>query len=187
MPIKYGRRENIRKQNIIIAKKRKRRIIAYCSSILFIIINSVFFIFFTWTLFEKDYINFVPFGLIILDSILVAKILDGFIPFPNSIAFALLSFFVFLFILAFYHGQFKKNELKLYGKEMYGLITDKDWHKPARLSGYWAVTAEFKVENKLYRTFSIEDEDEIFEIGDTTQVIYSTRNPEISKLVELEE
>jgi len=186
MPRKYGRRENIRKQNIIIAQKRKRRIIAYCSSILFIIINSVFFIFFTWTFFEKDYINFVPFALIILDSILVGEILDGFIPFPNSIAFAIISFFVFLIFIPFYSGRLKKNELKSYGKEVQALIAVKDWHKPARLSGYWAVTAEFKVENKLYRTFSIEDEDENFEIRDTTQVIYSTRNPEISKLIELE-
>lgn len=187
MPRKYGRRENIRKQNIIIAQKRKRRIIAYCSSILFIIINSIFFIFFTWTFFEKDYINLVPLALIILDSILVGKILQGFIPSPNPIAFAIISFFVFLLIIFFYQKIHKQNELRLYGKETCGLITDKYWYKPSKGSGYWQVSAKFKVGNKYYSTFGEEDKYDFFEIDDTVKLIYSTRNPEISKWVKLEE
>ncbi|WP_299250464.1 hypothetical protein [uncultured Cytophaga sp.] len=185
---KYGRKENIRKQNVVIKDERKRRVMAYYSIAAFIIINCVFLFFFTWTFFEKDiHINLIPIVLTVINTVLIKKVFNEFYPFAKSFVVISLSIILFLLLLTIYKDKLKEHELRFYGKRINVLISEKKWNASAKGLDYWIVLANFNVGNKIYSTFFTKDEDGTFEVGDTTQLIYSTRNPEISKFVELEE
>lgn len=184
---KYGRKENIRKQNAVIDEKGKQKKVAYYSLAFLIILNSLFLIFFTWMFFEKElHIHLIPFVLAIVNTVLIKYIINGFSENSKVGFYVIISFCSCFFLFTVIKDQIRDKELHHYGKNTNALIYQKKWHASSKGPDYWIVSAKFEVNNNLYTTFFVKDKDEKFQVGDSTKIIFSIRNPEISKLIYLE-
>jgi hypothetical protein len=78
-------------------------------------------------------------------------------------------------------GEIDDKRLGENNSHTWGIVYDK-W----RSKGKPLLRAKFKVDNKEYVTFSKTDHYDIFSIGDTVTIIYWTKDPELSKIKELE-
>jgi len=82
-------------------------------------------------------------------------------------------------------GKIADKDLDLNGKITKGIVISKEWVKPKSQSGYWSLSCEFITKNKVYKTFSQTDRENIYQIGDTLSIKYSESNPENSTILEL--
>ena len=87
-------------------------------------------------------------------------------------------------VFGIWSDKISEEDLSKNGVKTKAIVIEKWWHKPKSQSGEWLLRCKFTAKGQLYHTFSYEDKDNQFEIGDTLTVIYSKRNPENSKILE---
>ena len=78
-------------------------------------------------------------------------------------------------------GQLDDKRLEENSRQTKGVVYDKWTTKRQPL-----LRAKYKIDNKVYETFSTTDYNDLLEIGDTVTIIYWTEYPELSKIKELE-
>ncbi|PHN06579.1 DUF3592 domain-containing protein [Flavilitoribacter nigricans] len=59
------------------------------------------------------------------------------------------------------------------------------WRDHSKGSAGWLLVCTFSADGRIYRTFSEADPANRYAVGDTLRVLYSARNPENSKILEL--
>ena len=76
-----------------------------------------------------------------------------------------------------------QKELDLTGKKTKGIINKKRFIKPSKGVGYWEFSCEFQDSILVYKTYYTKDiKDKYFE-GDSLDILYLKRNPEISRVI----
>ena len=102
------------------------------------------------------------------------------------------SIYYFAFIIFGMTGYFLGNkyqnvksqkELDLTGTITKGIIKKKRFFKPSKGVGYWEFYCEFEDSTFLYNTFYTKDIKNKYFEGDSLDILYLKRNPEISRLV----
>ena len=78
-------------------------------------------------------------------------------------------------------GQLDDKRLSDKSEQTKGIVYEKWTTKRKPL-----LRAKYKVDNKVYETFSKTDYNDLLEVGDTVTIIYWTEYPELSKIKELE-
>ena len=90
-------------------------------------------------------------------------------------------------LFGFWSGYLSNKQLEVNGLITFGIVSEK--FKSGNRSGnpgVWLVKCDFNVQNENFKTFSKEDIDNQYEIGDTLTIKYSDRNPENNMIIELE-
>jgi hypothetical protein len=78
-------------------------------------------------------------------------------------------------------GQLDDKRLSDKSEQTKGIVYEKWSTKRKPL-----LRAKYKVNNKIYETFSKTDYNDLLAVGDTVTIIYWTEYPELSKIKELE-
>lgn len=90
-------------------------------------------------------------------------------------------------LFGFWTGYLSNKELESNGLETFGIVSEKfKSGKKSGSPGVWLIKCDFKIENKSFKTFSKQDINNEYKIGDTLTIKYSVKNPENNIIVELE-
>jgi hypothetical protein len=81
-------------------------------------------------------------------------------------------------IFGFWTGYLSDKDLERYGKNIDGIVSEK-WKSKHK----WLFKCKFKVEHKVYETFSFTDKENKYQIGDTLFIRYSSKAPDNNKIV----
>jgi hypothetical protein len=90
-------------------------------------------------------------------------------------------------LFGFWSGYLTNKQLEQDGLKTFGIVSEK--FKSGKKSGtprVWLIKCKFKVHNQVFKTFSEEDINNQYEIGDTLTIKYSEKNPENNIIIELE-
>ena len=96
--------------------------------------------------------------------------------------------FIFFGMVGYFLGNEYRDlkihkELVLTGTITKGTVTSKRFSKPAKGVGHWEFFCEFEDSIFIYNTFYERDNKNIFTEGDTLDILYLKRNPDISKII----
>ncbi len=132
--------------------------------------------------------RWIPFVVIIfVIPFLILKVLDQYnIAGKAKIALSVGPILIIGPLFGIWTGYLSKNDLTENGIKTYGIISQKWSSKPRKRSGEWLVKCKFRVDGKVFKTFSKEDEKNIYKVGDTLTILYSSENPENNTIIELE-
>jgi hypothetical protein len=75
-----------------------------------------------------------------------------------------------------------ETELQANSIKVSGLVKKRRYQSPAKGNSYWEFLCEFEYRNVTYSTFWQSDLKNLLREGDTVEVYFLTRNPEISKI-----
>lgn len=89
-------------------------------------------------------------------------------------------------LFGFWASHLSETELTTNGVETFGIVSEKWWSDPRKRSGEWLLKCDFVVNGKIYKTFSMEDKDDLYTVGDTLTILYSQHHPDNNTIVELE-
>jgi hypothetical protein len=89
-------------------------------------------------------------------------------------------------LFGFWIGHLSDVELANNGVKTIGIVSEKWWSKPAKRKGEWLLKCEFLVNGNRFKTFSMEDEDNLYQIGDTLTILYSPKHPDNNTIMELD-
>jgi len=78
-----------------------------------------------------------------------------------------------------------KIEFEKYKTENIGVITEAHVVHRRKRRSIWNVQAEYKIGGELFKTSYKEDEDKILTKGDTVTILYSSKTPQLSEILEL--
>ena len=82
-----------------------------------------------------------------------------------------------------YRNNQIEKELELYAISTKGIVKLKKYFSRTKGTGDWEFVCEFIDNNIVYSTFYTRDKLNIISEGDTLNIIYLERNPEISKII----
>lgn len=136
---------------------------------------------------RQNILTWLPFILIFLCQpfllYMICRMLN--IQHKISIVVAALSILIFGPLFGIYQKRQQKKELTQHGNQTIGIVYKK-WKAYSRHSSELLLRCHFIVNGKEYSTFSVNDDENIYKVGDTLHILYSERNPENCIIVELE-
>jgi hypothetical protein len=138
---------------------------------------------------SQDILSWLPFILLfIVQPFLVYKIARTFdIPISYVIAIAALSILVSGPVFGIYLGKKQDKELADHGRTTTGIVYKKWETFRKQRHNEWLLRCNFTVNGKVYSTFSVQDKNNQYKVGDTLHVLYSDTNPQNCIVVELKD
>ena len=89
-------------------------------------------------------------------------------------------------LFGFWIEHLSKTELSKNGLETVGVVSEKWWSDSHRGADEWLLKCEFLVDGEVYETYTMEDEENQYKVGDKLTILYSPINPDNNTIVELE-
>lgn len=97
-------------------------------------------------------------------------------------AYCFASFLLIGPLFGFWVENLSETDLNKNGINTIGVVSDK-W-KSGR--GQWSLKCKFVANKKVYKTFTKRDKENLYKIGDSLTILYSSNYPDNNKIIELE-
>ncbi|MCZ4410000.1 hypothetical protein O3Q51_14355 [Cryomorphaceae bacterium 1068] len=88
-------------------------------------------------------------------------------------------------IFGLWHRQLSTQKWSEEGQLTKGIVSER-W-LGGRRGGKWNIKCEFKVKNTRFTTFGKWDREDLYRVGDTLTIQYAESNPNIHRILELED
>ena len=137
---------------------------------------------------QQRFLYWLPFIMVFgFQTILVYSIARTFsVNTKRSVGIAVLAVLITGPLCGMYFGKKQEKELSKNGKVTIGVI-DKKWENEGNKGHEWLFRCSFKVNGVNYSTFTEEDKNNIYHIGDTLHILYSKDIPTNCVIVELKD
>lgn len=123
--------------------------------------------------------------IILVMFLLLRKFLQAF-DWSNVMKNLILYSSIFLIVGIFYfgHGVISKLDIEKNGAKTKGVIIKKVFSKRRKnKKGDWMITCQFLVDDKKYITYKAKDKQNIYTVGDSLMILYSSKNPRNNKII----
>ena len=88
-------------------------------------------------------------------------------------------------LFGIWSGYEAERDLLRNGIKTKGIVVEKWWSNPKNKTGEWLLKCQFNVASNSFRTFSKKDKNNLYILGDTLTILYSSKDPENNTIIEL--